>query len=176
LVRNIVIMRLRLIIYLNFMSLQEKILNDIKDAMRAREADKLSVLRMLNAAIKNKMIGLRDQPTPEATAGTAAPGLSDEQIQEVVASEVKKRRDSANEYRQASRVELAEKEEFEVSVLEGYLPAQISDEDLEAGVRVIVDQAEKKEFGLLMKEVMAKYKGQADGKRVGEMIKKVMGA
>jgi uncharacterized protein YqeY len=148
------------------MSLNEKILEDIKNAMRAKEADKLSVLRMLNASLKNKMISLRDG---ESVA------LTDEQIQEVIASEVKKRRDSAAEYRNAGRNELAEKEEVEVGVLEVYLPAQLSDAELEAGVKAIVEAAEKKEFGLLMKEVMAKFKGQADGRRVGEAIKKILG-
>lgn len=148
------------------MSLQEQILNDIKDAMRAREADKLSVLRMLNASIKNKAISLR--------AGEAVE-LTDEQIQEVIASEVKKRQDSASEYAKGGRPELAEKELTEVTMIIGYLPAQMSDEELEQGVRAIVEVAEKKDFGLLMKEVMAKYKGQADGRRVGEMIKKVLG-
>jgi uncharacterized protein YqeY len=148
------------------MSLNEKILEDIKNAMRAKEADKLSVLRMLNASLKNKMISLRDG---ESVA------LTDEQIQEVIASEVKKRRDSAAEYRNAGRNELAEKEEMEVGVLEVYLPAQLSDAELEAGIKAIVETAEKKEFGLLMKEVMAKFKGQADGRRVGEAIKKILG-
>lgn len=152
--------------YSKNMSLQQTINEDVKQAMRAKEADKLSVLRMLNASLKNKMISLRDG---ESVA------LTDEQIQEVIASEVKKRRDSAAEYRNAGRSELAEKEEMEVGVLEVYLPAQLSDEKLEAGVRAVVEAAEKKEFGLLMKEVMAKFKGQADGRRVGEAIKKILG-
>lgn len=147
------------------MTLNEKILNDIKDAMRAHEADKLSVLRMLKAALMNKTISLR--------AGEAVE-LTDEQVQEVIASEVKKRRDSATEYRNASRPELAEKEESEVSVLEAYLPVQLSDEELEQGVKAIIETAEKKEFGMLMKDVMAKYKGQVDGRRAGEMIKKLL--
>jgi uncharacterized protein YqeY len=126
-----------------FMTLQEKILEDIKDAMRAKMADRLSVLRMLNASLKNKVISMRDQSTPEASAGTVAMELTDEQIQEVIASEVKKRRDSAVEYRKALRPELAEKEEFEIGVLEIYLPAQMSDEDLEAGVKAIVETLEK---------------------------------
>lgn len=147
------------------MTLNEKILNDIKDAMRAHEADKLSVLRMLKAALMNKTISLR--------AGEAVE-LTDEQVQEVIASEVKKRRDSATEYRNASRPELAEKEESEVSVLEAYLPVQLSDEELEQGVKAIIETADKKEFGMLMKDVMAKYKGQVDGRRAGEMIKKLL--
>lgn len=147
------------------MTLNEQILNDIKDAMRAKEADKLSVLRMLKAALMNKAITLR---TGEAVE------LTDEQVQEVVASEVKKRRESANEYANAGRAELAEQELSEVKVLEGYLPVQMTDEELEAGVRVVIEAAEKKEFGLLMKDVMAKFKGQVDGKRAGEMIKKVL--
>lgn len=147
------------------MPLQQTINEDLKNAMRAKDADKLSTLRMLNASLKNKMISMRGGDSEE---------MSDEQIQEVIASEVKKRKDSATEYRNANRLELAEKEEAEVAVLEVYLPAQLSDEELEAGVRALIDSAEKKDFGLLMKEVMAKYKGQADGRRVGEMIKKLL--
>lgn len=148
------------------MILNEKISNDIKDAMRAKDTEKLSVLRMLKAALMNKIISMREGGAAE---------LTDEQIQEVVASEVKKRRDSATEYRTASRPELAEKEEYEVGILEGYLPVQMTDEDLEAGIKAIIDSAEKKDYGLLMKEAITKYKGQADGRRIGEMIKKILG-
>jgi len=95
-------------------------------------------------------------------------------VQEVIASEVKKRQDSASEYTKGNRPELAEKELAEVKMIVGYLPAQMSDEELEQGVKVIIEAAEKKDFGLLMKEVMAKYKGQADGRRVGEVIKKLL--
>ncbi|MEI8360839.1 MAG: GatB/YqeY domain-containing protein [bacterium] len=147
------------------MSLQDQISNDIKDAMRAKDADKLSVLRMLNAAIKNKIISLRNGELVV---------LTDEQVKEVIASEVKKRQDSAIEYEKGGRPELAAKETAEVSMLVGYLPTPMSDDESATGIKEVLDGAEKQDFGLIMKEVMAKFKGKVDGRRAGEMIKKLM--
>jgi len=147
------------------MSLQDQISNDIKDAMRAKDADKLSVLRMLNAAIKNKIISLRNGELVV---------LTDEQVKEVIASEVKKRQDSAIEYEKGGRPELAAKETAEVSMLVGYLPTPMSDDELATGIKEVIEGAEKQDFGLIMKEVMAKFKGKVDGRRAGEMIKKLM--
>jgi uncharacterized protein YqeY len=147
------------------MSLKEKISEDLKQAMRDKAVDKLSALRMLSAAISNKVIALRQGEAVE---------LADEQVIEVVSSEVKKRRDSASEYAAAGRPELAAKEEFEAGVLAAYLPVQMSDEELLSVVRAIIEASGQKDFGLIMKEVMAKHKGQVDGRRVGEMIKRLL--
>lgn len=131
--------------------------------MRDKSEEKLSVLRMLASALKNKQIALRTGTEVE---------LAEEQIMEVIASEVKKRQDSVEVYRQGNREDLAAKEEREIEILKIYLPAQISDEEIEAAVTEIV-KAET-DFGKAMGQAMAKLKGQADGKRVGAAVKKLL--
>jgi uncharacterized protein YqeY len=151
------------------MSLKEKINNDIKDAMRAREAETLSVLRMLNSAIKEREISLRKGEDVS---------LSDEQVIQVIASEVKKRKDSVAAYEQGGRKDLSDKENNEIKILEKYLPEQMSDEELEKVVKNIVETCQwhvsLQDFGKIMGQVMPKVKGKADGNRISEMVKKIL--
>lgn len=152
---------------MNNMTLKEKIKADLVAVMRAKEAEKLSVLRMLSAAIQTKEIAMRK--------GEDAV-LSDEQVLEVIASEVKKRKDSVEAYEKGGRPELAENEKAEIEVLGKYLPAQISDEELERIVKDAVAEAGAgANFGAVMGKVMAKVKGKADGNRVSAMVKKIAG-
>jgi len=146
-------------------NLEQKINEDLKQAMRDKDEMKLSVLRMLNSTIKNKMISLRS--SEEIV-------LSDEQVMEIIASEVKKRQDAATTYIAGNREDLAKKENEESAILQTYLPQQLSDEELEQAVRQIVSANEGLDFGKLMGLAMAALKGKADGKRVGEMVKKVL--
>lgn len=150
------------------MSLKEKINNDLKDAMRGKKADELSVLRMLLSAIKDKEISLRQGEEVS---------LSDEQVLSVIASEVKKRKDSVVAYEQGGRDDLASKENNEIKILEKYLPEQMSGEELEKIIREIVGTqnfAFPQDFGKIMGQVMPKVKGRADGNRISEMVKKVL--
>ncbi|MDD4271591.1 MAG: GatB/YqeY domain-containing protein [Patescibacteria group bacterium] len=144
--------------------LLEKINNDLKEAMKAKDVETLSVLRMLIAATRNKEITLRKDGVAE---------LSDEQALEVVASEIKKRRDSAEAYLAGGRQELAEKENAEIKVLEKYMPEQMSDEELEKVVREVM-AAGAADFGKIMGQTMAKVKGKTDGAKVGEIVKKLL--
>jgi len=144
--------------------LLEQINQDLKTAMKSKDAFSLSVLRMLIAAARNKEITLRENGKAE---------LTDEQIAEVVASEIKKHRDSVEAFVQGHRPELAEKESAEIKVLEKYLPAQLSDEELEKIVKEII-AAGATDFGRVMGQTMAKAKGKADGKKVGEIVKKLL--
>lgn len=146
-------------------SLQEQINNDLKQAMRDKNELVLSTLRMLLAAIKNKAIAMRDGNGVE---------LTDEQIQEAVATEIKKRQDSIESYTAGNRPELAEKERAEAEILKKYLPEQATDEDIEEIVKEVI-AAGAAEFGRAMGQAMARLKGKADGKRVGEMVKKLIG-
>lgn len=148
--------------------LKEKINNDIKDAMRGKRADELSVLRMLLSAIKDKEISLRKGEDVS---------LSDGQVVAVIASEVKKRKDSVVAYEQGGRADLVEKENNEIKILEKYLPEQMSDDELEKIVKEIIGSAgdvTMKDFGKIMGQVMPKVKGKADGNRISEMVKKVL--
>jgi len=146
----------------------EQINNDLKQAMREKNELVVSVLRMLSSAIKNKEISLRGQSQAD---------LSDEQIVEVIKSEIKKRKDSIEVYRQGGREDLANKEEKEKDLLEKYLPVQMSDEELESitGETIAaMGEVGEKDFGKVMGQVMAKVKGRADGDKVSQAVKKFL--
>lgn len=148
------------------MSLYEKINNDLKEAMKAKDELKLSVLRMFLAALKNKKIEL---------SGATGPELNDAQIIDIAGTEIKKRKDSVAIYEQGNRPELADKEKKEITLLENYLPAQATDEEIESVVKeIITAQGEAKNFGQVMGQAMGKLKGKADGNKVSEMVKKLL--
>ncbi len=146
------------------LKLLEKINSDLKDAMKAKDVETLSVLRMLIAAARNKEITLRKDGQAE---------LSDEQVIEVVASEIKKRKDSVEAYTAGSRRELADKEASEIKILEKYLPEQMPDSELEKVVQEVM-AAGATDFGRIMGQTMARVKGKADGGKVGEIVKKLL--
>lgn len=148
------------------MKLEEQINSDLKQAMRDKNELALSVLRMLNAAIKNKQIALRKGEEVIVT---------DELVIETVASEIKKRQDSIEAYLAGGRSDLAEKEKTEAETLKKYLPPEASDEEIEAVVKEVIT-AGATEFGRAMGQSMARLKGKADGKRVGEIVKKLLAA
>ncbi len=149
-------------------NLKEQINNDLKEAMRSREAETVSVLRMLLSAVKDREISMRKGEDVI---------LTDEQILEVLSSEAKKRKDSISAYEQGGRADLAEKEKSEIKILEKYLPEQISDEELESIVKEIVEtngSASVRDFGKIMGAVMPRVKGKADGNKVSEAVKKAL--
>ena len=144
------------------MGLREQILDDIKTLMKAKEADRLSAVRFLQAAIKNREIELRPNP------------ITEQDIIAVVKKMAKQRKDSIAEYEKAGRQDLVDKEKFELSVMEKYMPAQMTVEQVAA----VVDEAIKalaatsqKQMGAVIKEVMAKTGGQADGKMIRELVR-----
>ena len=145
--------------------LLEKINQDLVLAMKSKDALTTSTLRLLIAATRNKEITLRE-------AGKAE--LTDEQIIEVVGSEIKKRKDAIEAYVQGGRQELADKEANEIKILQKYLPEQMSDEELKKIIKEIIASGADN-FGKIMGQAMAKVKGKADGAKVGEMVKKLLG-
>ena len=147
-------------------NLQEQINNDLKTAMKAKDEITLSTLRMLNAALMNKTIALRQGEEVV---------LSEEQVMEVIASEIKKRQDSVEAYTAGNRPELAAKEQAEIDLLKKYLPPAATDEEIEGVVREVIAGGAA-DFGRAMGQAMARLKGKADGKRVGETVKKVLGS
>jgi len=144
-------------------SLKEKINNDLKDAMRAKNEVMLSVLRMLLSAVKAREISLRKGEDVV---------LDDAQIIEVIRSEVKKRNDSVLSYEQGGRADLAAKEKSEIKILEKYLPPSLSDEDAEKIIREEI--GDEKDFGKAMGKVMPRLKGKADGGKISELVRKVL--
>ena len=144
------------------MTLKEKIQSDMIVAMKRKEELKLSTLRMLTATIRNKEIEKR--PTP----------LSNEDIVTIVQSEIKKRNDAIVDYEKGGRPELAKKEKDEKTILEAYLPAQLSDAELATLVDAAVKEngaSSAKDFGAVMKVLMPKVKGKAPGNKVSDLLK-----
>jgi uncharacterized protein YqeY len=145
------------------MSLTERLTTTIAEAMKARDQARLSPLRMLKAALMNREVE-RARPLTEA-----------EELQ-VVATVVKQRKDSIDQFGKAGRTDLVEKETAELAVIETYLPPAVGVEDLErvvSDVIVEIGAASPKDMGKVMKGVMARLSGaQVDGKAVNELVRK----
>jgi hypothetical protein len=150
--------------------MKEKILQDIKEAMRYKDELKLSVLRMLSSAIHNKELEKR-------TKSGKAEELTEEEAAAVIRSEAKKRRDAIAEFEKGGRKDLAEKESAEFKILEEYLPQELPDVEIEKIILEVIGQLKEitqKDFGRVMGEVMKRVRGQASGNRVGAMVKKFL--
>lgn len=144
------------------MELREKIMADIKSAMVSKDTVKLNTLRFLNAQIKNKEIDSRPNP------------ITADDVMAVVKKLVKQRKESIEQFSAAGRNDLADAETAELKVLESYLPAQMTREQVEALVtEVIAATGAKtiKEMGLVIKETQARAAGTADGKTISEVVK-----
>lgn len=149
------------------MTLKEKINADLLAAMRAKEEVKLGALRMLKAAVMKFEV-----------SGDKKKDASDEEVLSLIAKEVKQRKDSVDAYKKGGRDDLAVKEEAEMKILQAYLPAQMSEDEVRAAVKEVLaatGATSKADFGKVMGAVMARVKGKADGqvvsKAVGEMLK-----
>ena len=145
------------------MSLKQKISDDTITAMKAKEGDKVTTLRFLQAAIKNRMIEVRPNE------------LTDDDIIAVLKKSAKQRQDSIEQFTNAGRMDLADKEKLELAIIEGYLPQQMSAEKIESLVKEAIKEigaTSPKEMGAVMKAVMAKTQGTADNKIVSELVKK----
>lgn len=143
-------------------TLKERIDADLKDAMRSKNELTLSVLRMLKSAVKYK----------EVEPGASA--LDDAGIEKVIAGLIKQRRDSVDQYKSGGRDDLAKKEEDEISVLQNYLPQQLSADELRAEVAAAiaaVGAKSAKDMGAVMKAVQPKVQGRAEGRAVSEEVK-----
>jgi uncharacterized protein YqeY len=145
------------------MSLKQQIISDMTAAMKAQDAARTSTLRMLKAAITNR----------EKEGGGE---LTDEDVQKLLRSQVKQRRDSVEQFQNAGRQELADKESVEISIIEAYLPQAASQEEIDQAVAAAISEtgaSSMKEMGGVMKAAMAKLAGKnADGKAVSETVKK----
>ena len=144
------------------MTLQERIQSEITDAMRGKAALKLSVLRMMKTAVKNKEI---EKMKP----------LEEPEVFAVFNSLVKQRKDSVEQFRKGGREELAQKEEAEIKIIEQYLPAGASDDDIRSAVEGAIQETgatSPKDMGKVMKATLARLAGKtADGSKVSQMVK-----
>lgn len=143
------------------MSLKAKITEDMKTFMKEKNQLALDTVRMLRAEIKNAEIDAKAE-------------LDDAGVQKVIATAMKKRRDAADQFKAAGRDDLADKELAEAKFLSGYMPEQMSEDEVKAVVAAaceVVDTSDKKNFGKVMQAVMAKTAGKADGKLINQLVK-----
>ena len=146
------------------MTLFEQINADYIAAYKAKETVRVSVLRMLKTSVKNRLVELR-RPGGE---------LSDEEMLDIVLKEGKQRRDSIAEYEKAGRRDLASREAEELAILEAYLPAAMSEEELAAAVEQAVAEAgasSPREMGKVMSLLMPRCKGRVDGRKLSQAVR-----
>ncbi len=143
------------------MSLKEQIRNDMKDAMRAKETDRLGVIRMLIAAIKQKEIDEQVE-------------LEDNQVLSVINKMIKQRRDSVEQFEKAERQELADKEKAEIVTLQTYMPKQLDEQEISDAVEQAISQsgaASIKDMGKVMGMLQSSLSGRADMSAVSQLVK-----
>jgi uncharacterized protein YqeY len=150
------------------MGISEQIQKDMVEAMRARDELRLSTLRMVKAALKNKEVDKRGP-------------LDEKETQQILATLIKQRRDSIEQFQKGGRQELADKEAAEIKLIEAYLPKAMGEEEIAAVVKAVIAEMGSptmKDMGAVMKNVMAKLQAsgaRVEGKTVSEMVKKQLG-
>ena len=143
------------------MSLVERLNSDMKQAMKDKDKDKLSVIRMMKASLQNEGIKLGKQE------------LSEDEELTVLSRELKQRKDSLQEFDKAGRQDLTDKLQAEIAVVESYMPKQLSEEELDALVAEAIAQTNatsKADMGQVMSAIMPKVKGKADGSLVNKLV------
>lgn len=146
------------------MSLMESIANDLTSALKSGQKERLLIMRMVKSAIKNAEIE-KGEP------------LNDEEVSAVLRTFAKRAKDSIEQFSQAGRTELAEKEKAELAIIEEYLPKQLGEDDLRGMIKdVIQEQGASgiKDMGKVMKGLMVKAKGQVDGKAANNIVKEML--
>jgi uncharacterized protein YqeY len=147
------------------MSLSDRLSREIKSAMLARDADRLTALRLLKSAIGYAQMERKTE------------NLGDAEVIAIIQKEIKKRRDSIDQFEKGGRPELAAKEKAELGVLEAFLPQPFSTEELEQLVRATIQKigaTTKKEMGAVIKAVQAEAAGRADGKTISALVGKLL--
>jgi uncharacterized protein YqeY len=145
--------------------LRDAINNAVKEAMKAKEERKLSTLRMMNSTIKNADIDAR---------GQGKPPLSDDDLLGVFQKMIKQRQESVELYEKGNRAELAAQERDEITVIQAYLPKQMSDDDVKAAIAAVITEtgvASMKDMGKVVAGLKAKYAGQMDFAKASGLVK-----
>ena len=146
------------------MSLYEKITDDLKEAMKAKDLLRISCIRMLKTSLKHK----------QAERGEI---LRDEEIRSLISSLIRKGREAAEEFRKGGREDLAIKEEGEIAILYGYLPDQIKPDEIERVLKEVISELSAdglKDLGKVMKAAMNRIAGRAQGKEVNEIARRLL--
>lgn len=146
------------------MSLKEQLTNDMKEAMKAHEKERLAVIRMVRGAVKQQEIDGKTE-------------LDDEGVIAVLSKEIKMRKDSLEEFQKGGREDLVAKTQAEIDFLMPYMPAQLSEEEVRGLVKAAVEQtgaSTAKDMGKVMGALMPKVKGRADGKLVNAIVREFL--
>ncbi|MBN2567844.1 MAG: GatB/YqeY domain-containing protein [Deltaproteobacteria bacterium] len=146
------------------MDVREEVASAMVTAAKTKDREALSALRMIKAALHNREIDLRGE-------------LTSEDVLQVLSSMVKQRRDSIEQFKKGDRSDLVEKEERELAIIQGFMPAQLSQKDIEREIEKAIVEAEAagiRDMGKVMKILIPKLTGKADGKAVSEMVRKTL--
>ena len=146
------------------MSVFERLEDDLKTALKGGDKDRVSVIRMAKAAVKNREIEKRDP-------------LNDEEVCSVLMSLARRAKDSIEQFSKGGRQELADKEERELAIIQAYLPQQLSADEIRGIVKDVIPElgaAGPGDMGKVMRSVMSKVKGKADGRLVSELVKEAL--
>lgn len=149
--------------------MRERLNAELKDAMRAKDSARLSTLRLINAAIKDKDIALRGEGQAE--------GVTDDDILAILAKMIKQRQDSATAYEEAGRLDSAEKERAEILVIEEFLPRQLTDAEITSAIQAVIAEVEAssiRDMGRVMAALKTQYAGQMDFGKAGAAIKSLL--
>jgi uncharacterized protein YqeY len=142
----------------------DQLKSDLVTAVKNQDQTRVLVLRFLLAEIHNREIELQEQKQ----------GLTDELILAIIRQEVKRRQEAITAFQRGQRPDLVAQELAEQKILAAYLPAALADEELKALIEKIMTEANSKDFGLIMKMVMSRLKGQADGQKVAQIVKSLL--
>jgi uncharacterized protein YqeY len=152
------------------MELKARISEELKSAMKEKAVERLSTLRLINAAIKDREIALRGEG--------ADTGVSEAEVLAILGKMVKQRQESARAYEEGSRLELAERERAEIGVIEEFLPRQLSSDEVAAAIDAVIAEtgaASIRDMGRVMGALKAKYTGQMDFGAAGALLKARLG-
>ena len=169
------------------MSLNDQLMQDLKEAMKAGDETRKSTIRLLRAAISDAEIEKRSAfieseqakgvETDSLVLDDAQFSLTDDEALVVIQKQAKQRRDSIAEYEKAGRGDLVAAEQAELAVIEGYLPRQMTRDEIEVAVRQAAEElgvSDMSGMGILMKHLMSEFKGKADGRLVNEVVREVL--
>lgn len=150
--------------------IRSRISAELKDAMKAKDAARLSTLRLINAAIKDRDIAARTEDNAE--------GVSDAEIRSILAKMIKQRQESAKAYDEGGRIDLAEQERAEIGIIQSFLPKQLSDQETQAAIRAAIAEtgaSSIRDMGRIMGVLKEKYAGQIDFGKAGAQVKAALG-
>ncbi|MBC7145037.1 MAG: GatB/YqeY domain-containing protein [Thioclava marina] len=149
------------------MEMREKIAAALKTAMKEKDQERLSTLRLINAAIKDREIAMRSEGEGDGTVGDA-------EVLAIMGKMVKQRQESARAYEEGGRLELAEKEQAEIKVIEEFLPRQLNEDEVKAAIDAAIAKLGAnsiRDMGRVMAELKGQYTGQMDFSKAGPMVK-----